>query len=242
MNILAIGCHPDDLEIACAGTLAKYARRGDRVVMCHVANGDLGHAVIMPPELREIRTREAEEAARIIGAEPVNIDVGDMHVESGNRDTISKVVEVIRYARPDVIITHNPDDYMRDHMQASQLAFNASFGATIPHMQGAVLPGISQAAEAYGLIAPLFYMDTLAGVNFIPTEYVDITDTIEIKLKALACHESQIKWLLDHDKIDFIDFVRTCSKYRGLQCGVAFAEGFRQYAGWPRFTTRRLLP
>lgn len=242
MNILALGCHPDDLEIACAGTLAKYAQRGDKVIMCHVANGNLGHAIIMPDELRGIRTKEAENAARIIGAESINIDVGDMSVEGSNGDTISKVVEVIRYAKPDLIITHNPDDYMRDHMQTSQLAFHASFGATVPHMKGAILPGISEAAEAFGVIVPIFYMDTLAGINFIPTEYVDVTDTIELKLEALACHESQIKWMLDHDKIDFIDFVRTCSKYRGLQCSVPYAEGFRQYAGWPRFATKRLLP
>ena len=234
MNILAIGCHPDDLEIACAGTLAKYATRGDRVIMCHVANGNLGHAVIMPEELREIRMKEAENAAKIIGAESISIDVGDMHVEASERETINRLIEVVRYAKPDLIITHNPDDYMRDHQQTSQLAFPPSFGSSIPH--------IETVTEAYGEIVPLFYMDTLAGINFVPTEYVDVTDTIDTKLEALACHESQIKWMLEHDKIDFIDFVRTCSKYRGLQCSVPFAEGFRQYAGWPRFSTKRLLP
>ena len=75
MNILAIGCHPDDLEIACAGTLAKYAARGDRVIMCHVANGNLGHAVIMPEELREIRMKEAENAAKIIPVSYTHLDV-----------------------------------------------------------------------------------------------------------------------------------------------------------------------
>lgn len=234
MNILAIGCHPDDLEIGCAGTLAKYAERGDRVIMCHVANGNLGHVVIMPDELREMRTKEAENAAALIGAESINIDVGDMHVEASERETINRLIEVVRYAKPDLIITHNPDDYMRDHQQTSQLAFHASFGSSIPHIQ--------TATEAYGKIVPIFYMDTLAGINFVPTEYVDVTETIETKLKMLACHESQIKWMLEHDKIDFIDFVRTCSKYRGLQCGVPYAEGFRQYAGWPRFSTKRLLP
>ena len=235
MNILAVGCHPDDLEIACAGTLAKYAMRGDNVFMCHVANGNLGHAVIMPDELRDMRTKEAERGGEIIGAKEVfNIDVGDMHVEASNRETINKLIEVIRYTKPDLIITHNPDDYMRDHQQTSQLAFHCSFGSSVPH--------IVTATEAYGNIVPIFYMDTLAGINFVPTEYVDVTDTIEIKLKALSQHESQIKWMLDHDKIDFIDFVRTCSKYRGLQCGVPYAEGFRQYAGWPRFATKRLLP
>lgn len=234
MNILAIGCHPDDLEIGCAGTLAKYAERGDRVIMCHVANGNLGHVVIMPDELRKMRTKEAEDAAALIGAESINIDVGDMHVEASERETINRLIEVVRYAKPDLIITHNPDDYMRDHQQTSQLAFHASFGSSLPHIQ--------TATEAYGEIVPIFYMDTLAGINFVPTEYVDVTETIETKLKMLACHESQIKWMLEHDKIDFIDFVRTCSKYRGLQCGVPYAEGFRQYAGWPRFSTKRLLP
>lgn len=234
MNILAIGCHPDDLEIGCAGTLAKYAERGDRVIMCHVANGNLGHVVIMPDELRKMRTKEAEDAAALIGAESINIDVGDMHVEASERETINRLIEVVRYAKPDLIITHNPDDYMRDHQQTSQLAFHASFGSSLPHLL--------MDSDSYSEIVPIFYMDTLAGINFVPTEYVDVTETIETKLKMLACHESQIKWMLEHDKIDFIDFVRTCSKYRGLQCGVPYAEGFRQYAGWPRFSTKRLLP
>ena len=234
MNILAIGCHPDDLEIGCAGTLAKYAERGDRVIMCHVANGNLGHVVIMPDELREMRTKEAEDAAALIGAESINIDVGDMHVEASERETINRLIEVVRYAKPDLIITHNPDDYMRDHQQTSQLAFHASFGSSIPHIQ--------TATEAYGEIVPIFYMDTLAGINFVPTEYVDVTETIETKLKMLACHESQIKWMLEHDHIDFLDMVRTCSKYRGYQCGVTYAEGYRPCCVYPRMTTKHLLP
>ena len=85
-------------------------------------------------------------------------------------------------------------------------------------------------------------MDTLAGVNFLPTEYVDISDTIETKIKAVDCHISQIKWMKEHDHIDFLDFVRTCSKFRGFQCGVPYAEGFRACATWPRVPTKRLLP
>jgi LmbE family N-acetylglucosaminyl deacetylase len=85
-------------------------------------------------------------------------------------------------------------------------------------------------------------MDTLAGIGFIPTEYVDITAEMEQKLEALSCHASQIVWLREHDGIDFLDFVRTCNKYRGLQSNCTYAEGFRQYAAWPRFRTQRLLP
>lgn len=234
MNVLAIGCHPDDLEIACAGTLAKYVNNGHKVFMCHVANGNLGHVVIESDELRKIREKEAQNAAKIIGAESINVDVGDIHVESSCYEQTKKVMEVVRYTKPDVIITHNSDDYMRDHIETSKIAFNASFGSSIPH--------IKTQSEAYGDIVPIYYMDTLAGVGFIPTEYVDITDEIDKKLEALACHESQVKWMKDHDGIDFIDFVKTCSKYRGLQCNTAFAEGFRQYAGWPRLGTKRMLP
>ena len=234
MNVLAVGCHPDDLEIGCGGTLAKYASAGHKVVMCHVASGDMGHVVIEPEELVPLRTKEAQAAAAVIGAESISLGVGDLQVESGDPKVISELIRVVKEVKPDVVITHNPDDYMRDHIETSKLAFNASFGSSLPHMVREV--------ERHTKFAPIFYMDTLAGIGFIPTEYVDISDFFEQKLEALSCHESQIKWMKDHDKIDFLDFVRTCSKYRGLQASVPYAEGFRQYAGWPRFVTERLLP
>ncbi|NLJ41975.1 MAG: hypothetical protein GX352_10285 [Clostridiales bacterium] len=234
MNVLAIGCHPDDLEIACAGTLAKYVKGGHKVFVCHVANGNMGHVIIKPDELAVIREKEAARAAEVIGAEYFNIGVGDFDLNSHNEDTFMKIAEVIRYAKPDLIITHNPEDYMQDHMEVSKLVFNASFVSSIPHKK--------TEHDSYENIVPIFYMDTVAGVNFLPTEYVDINDTIELKLEALKCHESQIKWMYDHDGIDFVDFVRTVSKFRGLQCGVPFAEGFRQCLAWPRLTTKRLLP
>ena len=85
-------------------------------------------------------------------------------------------------------------------------------------------------------------MDNLAGMNFNPTEYVDITDEIELKIEMLECHESQLKWMRDHDHIDFADFVRTCSKFRGLQCGVDYAEAFTQEYVWLKVVAKRLLP
>jgi len=236
MNVLGIGSHPDDLEIGCGGTLAKYAKQGHKVFVCHVANGNLGHKEIRPEELLELRRKEAQAGAAALGAEWVDLGVavGDSMVESHEKAVRDKLVEVIRRTDADVIITHNPDDYMRDHIQASNLACDASFCCTLPFL--------AQAAEAIEKFPPVFYMDTLAGIGFIPTEYVDITEEIEQKLEALACHRSQIDWMREHDHIDFLDFVRTCSKYRGLQSGCEYAEGFRQYAGWPRFRTQRLLP
>lgn len=234
MNVLGIGCHPDDLEIGCGGTLARYAKAGHKVFMCHIANGNMGHMVIPPDELAKMRDKEAQNAARALGAESISLDVGDFFVEAGNHATREKLVEVVRYTKADIIITHNPDDYMRDHMQASRMAFDASFVCTVPHL--------ATETKFYPDFPPVFYMDTLAGVGFIPTEYVDITEEMEQKLEAVACHESQVKWMMEHDHIDFLDFVRTCNKYRGLQSSCQYAEGFRQFAGWPRFRTKRLLP
>lgn len=234
MNVLGIGCHPDDLEIGCGGTLAKYAKQGHKVFMCHIANGNMGHKVIEPEELAGIRAKEAENAAKALGAEALALDVGDAYVEAGNKEVRNKLTEIVRYTRADVIITHNPSDYMRDHEQAGALACDVSFMITLPHL----IAG-SQAADNF---PPVFYMDTLAGIGFIPTEYVDITAEMEQKLEALSCHASQIVWLKEHDGIDFLDFVRTCNKYRGLQSNCVYAEGFRQYAAWPRFRTQRLLP
>ena len=66
MNVLAIGAHPDDIEVACCGTLAKCVKRGDRVIVCHVSTGNLGHVIIPPDELTRIRAAEAKRAQELL--------------------------------------------------------------------------------------------------------------------------------------------------------------------------------
>ena len=235
MRILAIGCHPDDLEIACYGTLAKYVKLGHEVSVCHVANGNQGHVEIMPEELRAMRFQEAENAAKVIGAAHYSVDANDLYVTAEDDGLISRLAEIIRKSQPELIITHSDQDYMNDHMQTYYAALRASFAASLPHFSlSATMPT--------NPVCPLYHMDPVAGTGFIPTEYVDVSDTIELKLEALACHKSQIDWMRDHDHIDFMDFVRTCSKVRGFQSGVAYAEGFRPNLNYLRMTTRRLLP
>ena len=234
MNVLAIGCHPDDMEINCAGTLAKCVQRGDNVTVCHVANGNLGHEIIQPDELGKMRAAEAKRAGALAGIEVVTCDIGDLMVYEAVKAQRDAVTDVIRSVQPDFIITHAPNDYMPDHLAVSRLVFDATFAASVPHYKTAV-PGKSA-------VTPLYYMDNLAGVNFIPTEYVDVSDTIELKLEMLECHESQMKWMRDHDGIDFAEFVKTCARYRGLQCGVQYAEGFTQCLAWPKIVPARLLP
>lgn len=235
MNVLAIGCHPDDLEIACSGTLRKYVEQGATVYMCHVANGDQGHVVIEPEPLAALRAEEARKAAMHIGAKEIfSIGVSDMQVNRHDQKQIDAVADVVRFTKPDVIITHNPEDYMQDHVETSHLATNGGFMSGLPHR--------SVNYPAFQSFIPTFFMDTLAGVDFHPSHYVDISGQIERKLEALTMHESQVKWMLEHDDIDFVDMVRTCSRYRGYQCGVAYAEAFRPYNVYPRFSTKHLLP
>lgn len=234
MNILVVGCHPDDLEIGCGGTLARYVAEGHRVCMLIVANGDKGHVVIEQDELRKIRSREAEAGAKTLGVDKIiRLNVPDLCVKATYDDTIQTLTEITRQSQPDVIITHDPDDYMEDHRQVSRIVFDASFSASVPYFA----PG----TEAVG-IAPLYYMDTLAGIGFQPEEYVDVSAYMDLKIRALEQHASQVRWLRDHDGIDFSEFVRTVSRFRGLQCNVEYAEAFRTCRTWPRLTTKRLLP
>lgn len=234
MNVLAVGCHPDDLEIGCGGTLAKLVSQGNRVTMVHVSNGDKGHKVIPSSELIEIRKQEASESGALIGAEVIGLNMADLSIKADNDEFVWKLTDVIRKVQPDFIITHPPEDYMKDHMEVSKAVFDASFASTIPYYK------VSQ--SAIDKVSPIYFMDTLAGVSFQPTEYVDISKFIDTKIRMNNCHQSQINWLREHDGIDFLDFVRTISKFRGLQCGVPFAEGFTQCLAWPRLTTMRLLP
>lgn len=233
LSILAIGAHPDDVEVLCGGTLAKYAKLGHRVTICHALNGDLGHFYIPRPELARVRAEEARRAGALIGAEVISLDISDLDIYP-DKETRMKFTDIIRRAKPDVIITHSPDDYMPDHTTTAQLVFEASFTATLPQLVTEY--------EFHPKVTPVYYMDTLAGVNFLPQEYVDITDVIEVKKKMLEQHESQLTWMKDHDHIDFMDFMLTQSKFRGLQCGVAYAEGFRRMEVWPRIPTGRVLP
>ncbi len=234
MRVLAIGAHPDDIEIACSGTLAKCIKRGDTVIVCHVSTGNLGHVIIPPDELTKIRAEEAKKAGAMAGIEVICAGFNDLDIFDNNKQARDRIVDIIQYADPDFIITHNPDDYMPDHTAVSRLVFDASFTATLPNYK-------SKYGKAAKLV-PIYYMDTLAGVNFNPTEFVDISEEIDLKLQMLECHESQLVWMREHDHIDFADMVKTCSRYRGYQCGAEYAEAFKACQVYLKGTTQRLLP
>jgi LmbE family N-acetylglucosaminyl deacetylase len=147
------------------------------------------------------------------------------------------VVEVMRACRPDLVITHCPNDYMSDHNNTSRLVFEASFWAGSRHFEG--VPG---GAPHCDLRPPLYYMDTVGGIGFVPQEYVDISGVIETKTAMLSRHRSQLEYMKKRDGLDFLDCMKTAARYRGYQCGVPYAEGFIPERVYPSISPRRLLP
>ncbi|NQS89609.1 PIG-L family deacetylase [Patescibacteria group bacterium] len=233
MHVLAVGAHPDDIDFLCAGTLAKFKQKGADIFMCYLCNGDKGHYEIKPPELAKIRKEEAKKSAQVLGAKIQGGFFGDFDIYL-DRESVRKVVDLIRAIRPDLIITHSPEDYMMDHTTTSRLVINASFAASAPNYV--------TKHKFHSIVPPIVFMDTLAGVRFKPTEYVDISQVIQIKEKMLLCHQSQYKWLKEHDNIDYVGFMRSIASFRGQQCGVRYAEAFQIYQVWGRIKPVRLLP
>jgi N-acetylglucosamine malate deacetylase 1 len=233
MNILAVGAHPDDLEILCGGTLARYAERGDKVYMASLTNGNMGHPKIEPEDMGKIRREEMQKSASIIGAEVIWIDVDD-ELSEVNVKTRLKMVDAIRFAKPDIIITHDSNDYHVDHRNTSQLVFEAAPLACVHN--------IKRDYEVLDKQPLVYLMDTVGGIGFIPNEFVDIGSTIEIKKKMFRCHESQDAWMLEATGFDISDVIETMAKFRGYHAGVHYAEGFRRLEAWYRGTTKRVLP
>jgi len=234
MRVLAVAAHPDDLEQLCGGTLARYVREGHDVTMVHVSRGDRGSFVHTMEQIASIRDQEASEAADVLGATHISMGLSDGEVNSADQRQKDAAIDVIRAARPDVLITHHPHDYMPDHVETGKLFEEASFVATLPLYETAQKP--------HTVVPAVFYMDTLAGISFSPTEYVDISTTIDAKLAALAAHRSQLDWLREHDGVDVLEQTRIVSAFRGFQAGVAYAEGFIASMRWLRPRTSRLLP
>ena len=233
LKVLAVGAHPDDLEILCGGTLVKYAKLGHKVTMAHLTNGDKGHYSLMPEKVARIRKKEAQNAAAVIGAEVVCLEMTDAMLFS-SEETRMAVIDLVRKVRPDVTITLSPHDYWRDHITTSELVCDATFLATVPLIRGK--------RKVAKKICPIYFCDTVFGINSNAGIYVDITDTLAAKNKMLGCHKSQVNWLRDHSRIDLVRDIECVARFRGLQCGVKYAEVFSEYEACFRKTTARLLP
>src|SRR5918997_1487871 len=150
MRVLAVGAHPDDLEILCGGTIARYVREGHEVVMCHATRGDRGSFEHSSEDISRIRAGEARDAAAIAGAEHASLELSDGEVNAADPAQRRLVVDLVRDARPDVIITHSPGDYMADHNEVSRLVFDASFLSSLPLLESG--------KPYHPVVSPIYFM------------------------------------------------------------------------------------
>ena len=238
MNILAIGAHPDDVEESCAGTLAKFASQGHKIFIATATNGNVGSSTLSMKEIAEIRKEEARKAAAIIGAEYICLDYDDeMFFE--DRAARLAFIDLVRYCKADLILTHNPEDYNPDHELTSKIINDIA--VMIP------VAKIETPNKPYDKIPIIAYFEPVNGLGFVPTEYVDITDFMDTKIKMMNCHQSQIAWMSDNYKDtlgdeNFFEQAEIVARYRGIQCGVKYAEGFRMANDAFRVVPYRVRP
>jgi len=233
VNVLAVGAHPDDVEILCAGTLIRYRRAGHSVGICVLTNGDLGAPDGDKATIAAVREREARHSAEVIGARLFLLGEPDgfLFDSPGTRLAFA---EVLREFRPDVLFAPDPNDYHPDHRAASAIALNSLVLAASP-LQRTGSPAIDALPAVY-------HMDTLALVGAAPQRWVDISDALGTKLDMLAAHRSQNDWLRCTDGVDYLDYATKQARLRGLQCGTAAAEAFRAPEFFPIHRAGSTLP
>jgi LmbE family N-acetylglucosaminyl deacetylase len=162
VRVLAIGAHPDDVELGCGGALVRHSARGDDIAVLVMTRGERG--------VFEQRSRFAEQrrAARILGAELHWGPFVDGEVTFGP-EVVRTIDDAIDASGAEVVYTHAPDDSHQDHRATSQASL----------------------AAARRLSSVLFY-ETPSTQRFHPTVFLDVTDELESKLALVRSHTSQI--------------------------------------------------
>ncbi len=200
LKVMIICAHPDDADLLTGGLTLKLTALGHKVKFVSVTNGNIGHYEIMPKELAAIRLKEALASAQALGAEydSLNIDDGQVYV---NREQTEKIVNVIRKYDPDLVITHRPTDYHRDHRYTGQLVMDASYMLIVPHY----CPETPVSASRKMPIICYAYDNFQKPYPFVPNILLDISDVYKQKIAALINHESQmmdwLPWTLNQENM-----------------------------------------
>jgi LmbE family N-acetylglucosaminyl deacetylase len=169
MKVMFVGAHPDDAEIYSFGTLFAYAEHGAEIVLVLATAGEGGLTARSKHQpLAKTRIQEADQAAAMLLARIVELGMPDGGLAPLRLPLLRRLIELFAAEKPDVILTHSPNDYHPDHRVLS----------------GAVTLA---AAERF----PVFFIDNMKGRNFKPTHYVNIKDFQAQKMLALRQHQSQ---------------------------------------------------
>jgi bacillithiol biosynthesis deacetylase BshB1 len=176
--VLAVGAHPDDVELGAGGTIATLVAQGHSVALLHLTRGEAGTRGD-----EATRRREAERAAEILGAASLEfLDCGDGGLRHGVEEE-DAVIEVLRRRRPEIVLAPPPADRHPDHGRAFQLVRDACYFAGL---RGREVAG-SASPHRPGLLLSYMLHD-----SFEPDLIVDVTARWETKLEALAAYESQL--------------------------------------------------
>src|SRR5712692_3711415 len=199
-RVMVITAHPDDSEFGAGGTVAKLVREGKQVTYCILTNGNKGSSdrAMTPERLVVIREEEQRSAARVLGVETVDfLGFPDCELED-TRASRMAVTAAIRRHRPDLVIAQNPSRTKslgashRDHRTAADIALDCVYPLARDYMAFPEL--MAQGLEPHKVKE--VYMMWWE----IPEMVVDISETIDLKIKALACHVRQMKDMVAMEK------------------------------------------
>jgi len=221
VDILAFGAHPDDVELSAAGTLLKYINQGKKVAIVDLTEGELGSR-----GTNTTRFNEANLAASILGLEArVNLNLGDGFFEY-NQENLIKVVEQIRFFKPDIVFANAIDDRHPDHGKGSKLVSDACF------LSGLLKIKTNYQGESQNHHRPKVVYHYIQDRYIKPDFVIDVSDFINLKFEAIFAYKTQfynpeIKGpQTPISSENFINFLKGRMASMGRDIDVPFAEGF----------------
>lgn len=228
-TVLAIGAHPDDIEIFMGGTFLLLGRAGFELHYMTIANGSGGTTTL---DTATIATRRREEARRAAARAKATFHeslVNDLEIVYDRR-LLSRVASVVREVAPAVLLVHAPDCYVVDHVNASRLAVSAAFGRNMRNfLVDPPRPAILADVTVYHA-QPHLNRDQLR--RFVrPELYVDITSVLDEKLAMIGEHESQGAWFDESQGMkSYLESFKAAARELGQLSSVyEFAEGWRRH-------------
>ena len=229
-SALAVFAHPDDIEFVAAGTMFLLAEAGYDLHYFLLCSGNCGAMDLGPEDIRDVREAEARKAAGILGATFYPSIVDDLELVY-NIENLRKVAAVVRQAEPSIVLTHSPEDYMEDHMNASRLAITAAFAREMPNFFTDPIAGEMEGEVAVYHAMPHQLIDQLRK-PIVPDFLIDSGSVHPVKRKALAAHASQKEWL---DRTQGMDSYLQTMDDLSLEVGkfsgrTMHAEGWRRHS------------
>lgn len=222
VNILAIGAHPDDIELSCSGTLLKHIDLGYTVGLLDLTRGEMGTR-----GTPELRMEEAENARKMMGAKfRKNLWMADGFFKNSNENKL-KIIEVIREHQPDIVFANALNDRHIDHGRGAKIVAEACFLSGLQKIE--TKDGDGKFQNRWRPKAIYHYIQDR---QLTPDLVVDISDYIERKIELILAFRSQFynpgskELETPLTSSDFFDLIKGKNKTFGRDASYAFAEGF----------------